>query len=53
VLVDFVCRVAGGTVCGGSDAEEARWVAREELQAADRYRLAPFTLQVIEKAFRM
>jgi 8-oxo-dGTP diphosphatase len=53
VLVDFVCRVAGGTVCGGSDAEEARWVAREELQAPDRYRLAPFTLQVIEKAFRM
>ncbi len=53
VLVDFVCRVAGGTVCGGSDAEEARWVAREELQAPDRYRLAPVTMQVIEKAFRL
>jgi 8-oxo-dGTP diphosphatase len=53
VLVDFVCRVAGGTLCGGSDAEEARWVAREELQAPDGYRLAPFTVQVIEKAFRL
>jgi 8-oxo-dGTP diphosphatase len=53
VLVDFVCRVAGGTVCGGSDAEEARWVAREELQAQNEYRLAPFTVEVIEKAFRL
>lgn len=53
VLVDFVCRVAEGTLCGGSDAEEARWVAREDLQAQDGYRLAPFTVQVIEKAFRL
>ena len=32
VLVDFLCRVAGGTMRGGSDAEEARWVDRQELQ---------------------
>jgi 8-oxo-dGTP diphosphatase len=53
VLVDFVCRVAGGTLCGASDAEEARWVAREELHEEDGYRLAPFTVQVIQKAFRL
>jgi 8-oxo-dGTP diphosphatase len=52
VLVDFLCHVAGGTVRGSSDAEEARWVNREELQE-QRYRLAPLTVQVIEKAFRL
>ncbi len=51
VLVDFLCRVAGGTMRGGSDAEEARWVDRQELQ--EQYRLAPLTVQVIEKAFRL
>jgi hypothetical protein len=44
--------VAGGTVRGGSDAEEARWVERVELQEQS-YRLAPLTVQVIEKAFRL
>lgn len=52
VLVDFLCLVAGGTVRGGSDAEEARWVERVELQEQS-YRLAPLTVQVIEKAFRL
>jgi 8-oxo-dGTP diphosphatase len=51
VLVDFVCRVAGGTLLGASDAEEARWVERDELHAQGEYRVAPFTVQVIEKAF--
>ena len=50
VLVDFVCRVAGGRLLAASDAEEARWVERDELEA---YRVAPFTVQVIEKAFRV
>lgn len=48
VLVDFLCRVAGGTLGAGSDAEEVRWVAREQL---DDFRLPPVTLLVIEKAF--
>jgi 8-oxo-dGTP diphosphatase len=51
VLVDFLCEVAGGTVRGGSDAEEARWVPREELHEQGCYRLAPVTVRVIEKAF--
>ncbi len=51
VLVDFLCHVAGGTLRGGSDAEEARWVEQEELHEQGGYRLAPLTVQVIEKAF--
>jgi 8-oxo-dGTP diphosphatase len=50
VLVDFVCRVTGGALREGSDADEVRWVAREELA---EYRLAPVTVRVIEKAFSL
>ena len=53
VLVDFVCGVAGGRLLGASDAEEARWVERDELEGPGEYRVAPFTVQVIEKAFRV
>lgn len=53
VLVDFLCHVAGGTLLGGSDAEEARWVAQEEVHEQGEYRLAPVTVRVIEKAFRL
>jgi 8-oxo-dGTP diphosphatase len=53
VLIDFRCRVTGGTLCCASDAEEARWVKREELQEQGGYRLAPLTVQVIEKAFTL
>jgi 8-oxo-dGTP diphosphatase len=53
VLVDFLCHVAGGTLLGGSDAEEARWVGQEELHEQGCYRLAPVTVRVIEKAFRL
>jgi len=53
VLIDFLCHVAGGTLRGGSDAEEARWVEQEELQEQGCYRLAPLTVRVIEKAFRL
>ena len=51
VLVDFVCHVSGGALCSASDAEEVRWVERDQLQ--NGFRLAPVTLVVIEKAFRL
>ncbi len=51
VLVDFLCHVVGGLLCGASDAEEARWVNRSEL--VSKYRLRAFTCEVIEKAFRL
>jgi 8-oxo-dGTP diphosphatase len=50
VLVDFVCRVTGGALREGSDADEVRWVVREELA---EYRLAPITVRVIEKALSL
>jgi 8-oxo-dGTP diphosphatase len=48
VLIDFVCRVIGGSPLVGSDADEVQWVDRGVL---DEYRVAPVTVQVIEKAF--
>lgn len=51
VLIDFVCHVSGGALRSASDAEEVRWVERDQLQ--NGYRLAPVTLVVIEKAFRL
>jgi len=51
VLIDFVCRVTGGALASASDAEEVRWVERDQLH--NGFRLAPVTLAVIEKAFRL
>ncbi|HVW76892.1 MAG TPA: NUDIX hydrolase [Alloacidobacterium sp.] len=51
VLVDFLCRVRGGSLCCASDADDARWVSREELNGHSFYRVAPFTVAVIKKAF--
>jgi ADP-ribose pyrophosphatase YjhB (NUDIX family) len=53
VLVDFLCRVLGGTLRAGSDADEVRWIPREELNSEGIYRLAVPTVAVIEKAFGM
>ena len=52
VLVDFLCRVEGGTLCCASDAADAQWLSREEVNSDSRYRIAPFTVAVIEKAFQ-
>jgi ADP-ribose pyrophosphatase YjhB (NUDIX family) len=50
VLIDFVCHVTGGALREGSDADEVRWVTREEL---GEYHLAPITVRVIEKALEL
>jgi 8-oxo-dGTP diphosphatase len=47
VLVDFVCRAAGGEVRSGTDAVDAAWVALADLA---RYEVAPVTISVIQKA---
>lgn len=52
VLIDYWCRVAGGTLCCASDAVEVHWADRAELRAEGAYSVQPFTLQVIEKAFQ-
>jgi 8-oxo-dGTP diphosphatase len=53
VLVDFACRMTGGTLSGGSDAEDARWVTLEQLQRQAELQVAPVTMRVIEKGFRV
>ncbi len=51
VLIDFVCHVTGGVLGPATDAEEVQWVERDQLQ--NGFRLAPVTVTVIEKAFRL
>lgn len=48
VLVDFLCRVTGGSLACASDAVEARWAGLEDLDG-----LTPLTVEVIRKAVQM
>jgi ADP-ribose pyrophosphatase YjhB (NUDIX family) len=48
VLVDFLCRAAGGELHAASDAAEVRWFTPEQLPALG---LADDTLDVIRKGF--
>ena len=48
VLVDYLCRIIGGELACATDAADARWAARDELDS-----IAPFTAEVIQKAFKM
>jgi 8-oxo-dGTP diphosphatase len=48
VLVDYLCRVTGGELACATDAADARWVTRDQLDS-----IAPFTVEVIHKALRM
>ncbi|MEJ5367902.1 MAG: NUDIX hydrolase [Bryobacteraceae bacterium] len=47
VIVDYLCRVAGGELAWGSDVSGAQWVRVEELASLQ---VAPGTPPVIEKA---
>ena len=47
VLIDFVARPLGGTLDGGSDADDAAWVAMSDLAKFD---VAAVTVGVIRKA---
>ncbi|HEX5234888.1 MAG TPA: NUDIX hydrolase [Silvibacterium sp.] len=46
VLVDYLCRISGGSAACASDAVDLRWSTREELDS-----IAPFTRNVILKAW--
>ena len=48
VLVDYLCRVVGGSLTCATDALEARWATADELDG-----LTPLTVAVIRKALRM
>ncbi len=49
VLIDYVCRITGGTLCAGDDVCAVEWVRRRDLP---QLRITEGTLAVIEKAFR-
>jgi 8-oxo-dGTP diphosphatase len=48
VLVDFLCRVTGGSLACATDAADARWAAPDDLSA-----VAPFTAEVIRKGLKI
>ena len=48
VIIDYVCRPAGGRLKAGSDVLDARWVDRRDLSA---YKITPKAADVIADAF--
>jgi hypothetical protein len=50
VLVDYRCRVLGGTLASATDVTEARWASWNELTGHGALAVRPFTLSVIRKA---
>jgi len=49
VLIDYVCRVTGGSLCAGDDVAHVQWMRKEELSGLP---ITEGTLGVIERAFR-
>jgi 8-oxo-dGTP diphosphatase len=49
VLIDYICRAVGGTLCAGDDVCAVEWVRRRDLA---RLPITEGTPAVIEKAFR-
>lgn len=47
VLADYLCALRGGELRPGSDAMEAVWVARDELE---QYKIPDVTIKVVRKA---
>lgn len=47
VLIDFICRPAGGELHAGTDADEVRWVREDEL---DTLHMQANTVRVLRKA---
>ena len=48
VLIDYLCRIAGGQLEAASDVSRAAWVAQSDLR---QYRITEGTLAVVERAF--
>jgi ADP-ribose pyrophosphatase YjhB (NUDIX family) len=49
VLIDYVCKVTGGTLCAGDDVARVQWMRENELAGLQ---ITEGTLGVIQKAFR-
>jgi 8-oxo-dGTP diphosphatase len=48
VLIDYLCRITGGTLCAGDDVCRVEWVRRRDLASL---LITEGTLAVIERAF--
>jgi hypothetical protein len=48
VLIDYLCRVTGGTLSAGDDVCRVEWVRRRDLA---KLQITEGTLAVIERAF--
>jgi ADP-ribose pyrophosphatase YjhB (NUDIX family) len=48
VLLDYLCRVVGGTPAPGDDSSAVAWVKRQDLHTLP---ITPGTLEVIERVF--
>jgi 8-oxo-dGTP diphosphatase len=48
VLIDYFCKVTGGSLCSGDDCSDVRWFSLRELPSL---LLTEGTLSVIEKAY--
>lgn len=49
VLIDYLCRPAGGTLCAATDASRCEWFTEEEIRTL---KITAGTPAVIEKGFR-
>lgn len=52
VIADYLCRVTGGTLQAGSDAEAVRWTERAEWNSHSALALDPVTVRVIEAGWQ-
>lgn len=52
VIADYLCRVTGGELKAGSDADAARWVERSEWASHSALKLDPVTVRVMERGWQ-
>jgi len=52
VIADYLCRVVGGTLQAGSDADAAQWVERAEWNSHSALALDPVTVRVMETGWQ-
>ena len=53
VLVDYLCTLVAGQARASSDADEVRWITRDEWLDANPHNLEPLAREIIEKGWQM
>ncbi len=51
-IADYLCRVTGGKLCAGTDADGVRWIERAEWQNPAELQLDAISVRVIEKGWQ-